>query len=671
MFQTQKKKKERNYSNDQQPKMWILMMATLITNSLGSYSNIPARVPSGIYLEGLSPARIITGKWTIISRIKIENLQIQSNPIAPHTPEETVICRVSPQECGLYQMKMHLWNIEDQLMRSNWEKLQEYLMPLEDFGENHRSYSSLLTEEDQNILQLTTPANLSEIIHYEQRQITYLPSGLIDIIMKLERNNEFIRRYTEGISQMDKTEKRSYYHVVRAIGYIEESISLRKQLIEIVTSVITASKAGQIHPFTFTPGALRITLDKINNMVKESVPPLNHGLGLTQLQEIITMKIVNHFGDILIMVTIPLLDKSIYDFYYIHPHPVPQNIGDKSNIYAYVNPPTNYLLIREDNQQYIFLSSEHLQESCKLVGFTYLCQPPPIFNSPSKKSDCIIQLIYNISINPHLLCDLRLTRKPGGFWQPLKRRGEWLYSLNRPATGHLTCPNTTDMNWTLNGTGKIFLNAGCLLQTQYFNLTTNITEPFPHFSDIIPEHNLQILNINPNLEDHIEGEGEIFAQMVPLMSPENLNQCPPEPEYWWKHMILIALSLSIITFIIKILQLIDWYYNLCYCPEPVPLPAKENMTPIRSIHKTIRQYENPAYDIPQPPRPLQPPSRPMNPPPIPASPPPRPLHPLPLSFSPPLRTRESKTNNLRNVTFGKTTYHEYPLTFSTFKTTSI
>lgn len=610
----------------------IILTIAVIANAWAqqpAYSNLPIPSPSGLYLEGLSKVRMVKGQWTIITSLDMEDLHRHAEPLYTVNSRYGDICFDIVDECRIYYLKIHRWTLADKDIRDRWEQLQDFLRPLSDsLGIDYLLHSSNLDTEEQEYLNSVIPYTTWEKkVNYE-KQTTYIPNGLKDIIRILDSRKQQIKDQLTVLAELRYEPEEGVDLFSNITETTDSIVELRKYLYESLIEVITNSKIGQIHPLTFRRKELRRTLTTLTEHEPDTtLPLLNDGLGLTQLQDVIQMKLIMKQGRIIIIVYIPFIEQQESDLYYLHPHPVLQHIGLKTKVFGQINNPSSYLLIKTHTQQYGYPTLQYLTNLCKNNNQYLICDPSLVLYPIDDDSHCEISLTKPSESKTPFKCDITILPSIKDQWVTLNRPGEWLYSLTELVTGKIVCGKAAVASIQLSNYGKITLRRGCKIFVSNTNIiSANLTLKTSGPNDIIPNKTLILNEIFPEINNHEDlfefNSKNGIAKEVPLFYiirtiAQRLYHVPRtiktiEPDWNWKIMASVALILSAFIYVVKCIKTADQFLGHWCCAEEPPLPFATLNSPVPDLPRFLNSERDInseiTYATPPSPRPIPPPS---------------------------------------------------------------
>ena len=172
-------------------------------------------------------------------------------------------------------------------------------------------------------------------------------------------------------------------------------------------------------------------LSEISREVQLRAPESEFPLGLGSLySEMLTriahVDLVWHRGRIIILIHIPLLERTEYNLYRMHPWPVPQE--GKYTGSAHIMPTMPYVAVSTDRRVYFLLDAQYFA-SYRTANCKYMCATEVPRLEVSTAKACEIQMLMRPSARVYHSCDVRIREEHTTFWKRLSSQGGWLCSL--------------------------------------------------------------------------------------------------------------------------------------------------------------------------------------------------------------------------------------------------
>ncbi|XP_033221452.1 uncharacterized protein LOC117175810 [Belonocnema kinseyi] len=174
-------------------------------------------------------------------------------------------------------------------------------------------------------------------------------------------------------------------------------------------------------------------------------------------------------GTIRILLDIPLIERTEFSVYRIHPLPVDQSIPLNKASRACVHSEHTHIAMENLQRTYI-LFYLNKKESCNVFFDKYIFYiNSPIYES-ARRSSCESQLLIQPTIDGLKFCDARITHKTVSTWIHLETLGAWLYSLVAEIIALVKCPAQKDTSIQLTGTRLMPLAPGCVMRMRDITL---------------------------------------------------------------------------------------------------------------------------------------------------------------------------------------------------------
>ena len=172
----------------------------------------------------------------------------------------------------------------------------------------------------------------------------------------------------------------------------------------------------------------------------------------------------------MISIVIPLLERTTYQLYKIHPYPIFQNLVGNITGTAYILPKESYIALSYNDQKFLMVNQEY-HDSCTKTIFHTICDATKSIYSTSISQFCEIQMLIKPSTETFKKCDVRIILQKETFWAKILSLQAWLYSTNKPELLSMSRPNQNPVRKIINSSGLLRLGNGCTAMTTSTTLT--------------------------------------------------------------------------------------------------------------------------------------------------------------------------------------------------------
>ena len=200
----------------------------------------------------------------------------------------------------------------------------------------------------------------------------------------------------------------------------------------------------------------------------------------------------------MISIDIPLLERTTYRLYKIHPYPVFQNLVGNITGTAYILPKESYIALSYDDQKFILVNQEYHDLCTKTIFHTICDANQPIYTT-SISQFCEIQMLIKPSTETFKKCDIRIILHKETFWTQILSLQAGLYSKNKPELLSISCPNQKPVRKIINNSGLLRLGSGCTAMTTSITLTGITVYKTNEEYIYSPEISLNLTNISPTM----------------------------------------------------------------------------------------------------------------------------------------------------------------------------
>uniref|UniRef100_A0A6V7IIL5 Envelope fusion protein n=1 Tax=Bracon brevicornis TaxID=1563983 RepID=A0A6V7IIL5_9HYME len=372
-------------------------------------------------------------------------------------------------------------------------------------------------------------------LYNSQSQITHLVNNATHLIrseldhmmvhMNRSRQNiEILRNVTTRLENNQIQQSETLTHLQKVVQYsqvgeeINHSVQILLDSTRKVIEAMDAAKHGRITSTFLTPQQLKTAADKIHHEHPELEFPIPSGItDYPAVSRVSTIQIAHTQGKILIMISLPLLNRQELQIYKLHPCPRLQKTNG-GMITATIKPKKPYLIVSEDRHHYSLLEKSDLEE-CSKLGSNLVCPTNFAISSTGLKPICEVMLLLKTNVETLRTCNIRLSPATGTEWKRLGATNKWLFTAIEDELGEVYCKGRRITSLPIKDTGIISMAPGCHLQTPTDIIShTGILE-FEEVQIHLPAINLNIPEIL-NLTTTSQNKNRLRSNITLLSMPE-------------------------------------------------------------------------------------------------------------------------------------------------------
>jgi hypothetical protein len=339
-----------------------------------------------------------------------------------------------------------------------------------------REYNSHISQLEQE---------QQEFLHISSEQMTVIKSTINSVNSTMRRVDENERVLRDGLLKLDtkfsnvtlqlQQEIELVSTANTQIGIVERGIFECQHGFEILVDALIHAAQGIFQPQF-------VTAEKIKQAVlTQKLPPgVDYpSLPFSELQHIIVPHAYMHNQFLVYVLDIPLLSSTTYYLYKMLPFPSLR----QENVFAFIHPSKDYIVMDSLKRQFCKLSSEELSKCSQINIMHHVCKQDIPIVTYIPGSDCESTLLHPSSQSIPPSCEVRIIKLTSTYWIPLFLSNEWLFVSPRPEKLSVICDDITKQV-EIQQRGKLILNQQCKAYTAYVTLyalsipTVNISHDF-------------------------------------------------------------------------------------------------------------------------------------------------------------------------------------------------
>lgn len=201
------------------------------------------------------------------------------------------------------------------------------------------------------------------------------------------------------------------------------------------------------------------------------------------------------------MLHVPLVDKTTYHLYKLHPVGVVQNLTNLANGIAYVQPSHPYLSISTNHQQFVKLSHEN-RGKCLITHYAHICPTEQPLQDVMEENECEVAMLLHPTMKDLSSCDIHLRTGIDTQWIYLTSEEAWLFSAIGNTRIRVICPGHATQTVRLTGIGLLRLAANCIARTDRITLMHDQVKTDGLYYVYQPDIQLKLSEAIPAFEEH-------------------------------------------------------------------------------------------------------------------------------------------------------------------------
>ncbi|XP_048515933.1 uncharacterized protein LOC125502163 [Athalia rosae] len=535
-------------------------VAVLTNYAHTSFTTTTLSTNPGIYYEQLPDLRTFDSEWTLISYVNVENLTSKLGKLERYHDILYNGCKMLGSTCGakdvltlskkrLLTLTEYLQQIGDlvgyketneihvklsQLAHARVERNWYYSL----VGTIHKTLYGTLNEEDgeyynSQIDRLFNDTNHLALLLANQTHIVQSTLGAHERkIDNIEKHTSELDGQTIFLFNTSHTLKTRLEQNSAILSFAEHVITLEEMTNEYeldlnyLVDAISFAQNGIIHPRILTPKQLITSLQHIQSLeplLRFPVPLRN--IYAVELIKLCQLEIAYNEPNLIYVLSIPLLNDETFNLFHLIPIPAKQNFDKSNNKFAHITPSNDYIAVASNRNSYFHLSETDFSQ-CKKSSNSYIYkQNHPLYHTNNHGS-CEIELFLNNPPKTLETCDIRIDSFDGSFWSKLRAPNTWLYSVSKPETMHISCPDVEATRTTLTGSGILRLDNKCSGYSEAITLIASNDRTSTTFKYYVPEFALNLTEIYQNLNaNHTVNLSSIpmFHKYKPTVNIDDLN----------------------------------------------------------------------------------------------------------------------------------------------------
>ncbi|XP_063236303.1 uncharacterized protein LOC134538755 [Bacillus rossius redtenbacheri] len=228
--------------------------------------------------------------------------------------------------------------------------------------------------------------------------------------------------------------------------------SLRFQYEVLIDAVVNAGN-GILNPHIITPQQIAKYFKSFKTDHAQGLElPAPEGVNLDSvILKVVNLEVFSRNNILCYIIKLPLVEHFVFKIYKAVPLPIQSK--NSKDLYIFINPSKDYIMLENAKQYYIKLNENELDKCRELTPKFRICkQRFPLINLYTPK-ECEIRLMFPISAIPED-CTTHVVKIINTVWIQLKDN-EWLYVAPKEEKITIACENTEPYDAVLKGTGKL------------------------------------------------------------------------------------------------------------------------------------------------------------------------------------------------------------------------
>lgn len=500
--------------------MLYLVSCIAATYTLGHYQDFSIdKFPSspGLYYDSIGKVQIYSVTWKIVSYIHLGELQRKADETERlahlalgYCKQKLMSLGISDQECTAVEEALD-WHVKKtrssqgligQLTRHETRKKRGVLNFV---GEVSKILFGTLDEQDASYFK-----SKIDLIETEQRQLLKLTKEQVTVVKatltsfnytvaSLARNEETIVRNMEKLHRFMQAYANSTDQKIQHLAVIT---TVNEQLIQLVSiytelereyelliSAIVNAQKGILEPHIINP----VQIVKYLHLIRDDIKDKKFPIALSEQSGYQLLRIIDvdafMSGNILSYVlNVPLVENELFNLYKVLP--LPSAIDGSQNLFMYIQPEKDYLMIDESKRHYVKLSNEQLL--CKGIDrVRQICKQKFVLMSTYDHETCEARMLQPVREIPND-CIKKIVKLNDSIWTPLSQ-DQWLFVAPKEEGLTILCNDNRPTDVLLKGTGKLTFYGKCKgYGTQVFIQSEQIIRTNVTTEDIVPALNMEV-----------------------------------------------------------------------------------------------------------------------------------------------------------------------------------
>ncbi|MBW0529414.1 hypothetical protein O181_069129 [Austropuccinia psidii MF-1] len=502
----------------------MTIMTLTLTNATRQYEVNRIKNNPGVHYEKGHIIKMRRAEWQVIIGIEVGKI-MQAKPMITYE-EYSRNCRgISESQCKinakahkLTEKNQTLINMQEELRRvvqslapqpsqqSNTNDVRRRrLTPFGFIGSVSHSLFGLVTDDEiQDIsdkLQSTT-LEQKEIVKLMAEKTHILAAELNELHTSVKEQQENLDIFK---NQMIK-EVNDSMQIMKVLDYSYRVSQLQDKLIETyekVTRAIKELRENKISKDLLTDEILsKINTDILQTKGEWDLPIPTEHLRAEELMELARSDVTYHEGRVLVIIKLPLVDRTPYNLYKMYPLNVPQVHNGSFIGMAYIKTTHTYIAMDPDHQHYMKLDEQMLGK-CIYTRHAYICPITGPLKDTSNKHDCELEMLIKSKSAQFTYCDIQYSYSNETQWQYIESDASWLFSTAGKENIRVICNNKPAEEVIIEGAGILKLNTGCKAQSDEVILLSEESRTDHNAYMYTPEANLDLMEIHPELKDKL------------------------------------------------------------------------------------------------------------------------------------------------------------------------
>lgn len=290
---------------------------------------------------------------------------------------------------------------------------------------------------------------------------------------------------------------------------LDHLISSTQSLLDILISL----RQGKIHPSLLTSKILEQLKADIGRITGDlDLPIPTEHLRPEEMSSISGIDGVRKNGRVFAVLHVPLVDKTTYHLYKLHPVGVAQNLTNLANGIAYVQPSHPYLSISIDHQQFVKLSHEN-RGRCLTTHYAHICPTEQPLQDVTEVNECEVAMLLHPTMKDLSSCDIHLRTGMETQWTYLTSEEAWLFSAIGNTRIRVICPGHATQTVRLTGIGLLRLAANCIARTDRITLMHDQVKTDGLYYVYQPDIQLKLSEAIPAFEEHKDQLAQMKDEM--------------------------------------------------------------------------------------------------------------------------------------------------------------
>ena len=419
----------------------------------------------GLLYERIGNLRLSTITYKIFNKIDMDPLLKAAPKIAQAINITENLCQ---NPCIYKEEFSHLYN-KIQISASELYQITNSITKIKNIRNNDREKRQSVfpwvgkiehilfgvVDQDSEILL----REIASKAYNTSKEVAHLLQNLTEVVhAELGNINEHLGNFSDQIQELKLQQNETQYqlNLANAINNLREASQEFESQVIILIDAINWASSGKIHPKFLSQKQFENSINIIKNSpINAEFPSQRHDFTLSEVVQMSKVIAYVANNNLIYAVYIPLLEYVYMYLYKLHPIPILQNMRN-TEVSAYILPSFEFLALEMNNQSYIALDYENLQ-NCKKIKNTFICKNINPILQVDKTADCEVNILINENLDIEN-CNIKVKKLTNTYWLKLVRENQWGFSTFYNDSIYIVCEQKAPVTINLPKAGILKLD---------------------------------------------------------------------------------------------------------------------------------------------------------------------------------------------------------------------